>query len=255
MAEIFWQAEKIFPAPIIYISFDDLQDEFKYTLRTCFLVSGDNHYNLYVYGTTIYGNLLYWLIGFTFLFFDLTNKPVCIRRYKIQPGTNEPVDRHRLYKVLMQVAFNECIVGLVMAMNGFKMLEARGLPDIRTLPTFQRVVIDLAVYIILREVTFYYFHRLLHHKMIYKYIHKRHHEWTSPIALTSAYCHPIEHVICNIVPIFIGPLVMGSHLATMWIGLLSVTSETMVAHSGYHLPFLPGSPEGHDYHHLKWVEK
>jgi hypothetical protein len=30
---------------------------------------------------------------------DITNKPAALRRYKIQPGTNEPVEPKRLMKV------------------------------------------------------------------------------------------------------------------------------------------------------------
>lgn len=29
---------------------------------------------------------------------DVTNKPAALRRYKMQPGTNEPVDPKRLMK-------------------------------------------------------------------------------------------------------------------------------------------------------------
>jgi fatty acid hydroxylase domain-containing protein 2 len=204
-----------------------------------------------VYGTTIYAFLVYWLLGSFFMIFDVTNKPAFIRRYKVQPGTNEPVDPGLLYQVIKQVLFNQIVVGLPLAMNGFKTAELRGIPDIRTLPMFYQLVVDLSVCYILREITFYYSHRLLHHPLLYKYIHKRHHEWTAPIAVAAAYCHPIEHVLSNILPVVIGPLVMGSHLVTMWIWIFWLTSETLATHSGYHLPFVPYSPEAHDFHHLK----
>lgn len=96
----------------------------------------------------------------------------------------------------------------------------------------------------------YYSCRLLHHPRIYKYIHKIHHEWTAPISITAIYAHPIEHLISNVFPVLMGPLVMGSHVATCWLWFALAISTTLVSHCGYHLPLLP-SPEAHDYHHQK----
>lgn len=42
---------------------------------------------------------VYWLFGAVYTILDFTNKPAALRRYKIQPGTNEPVDKQRLLKV------------------------------------------------------------------------------------------------------------------------------------------------------------
>ena len=55
-------------------------------------------------GTSIYTFAVYWIIGGMYTIMDVTNKPAVLRRYKIQAGTNEPVETKRLMK-----ASNECL--------------------------------------------------------------------------------------------------------------------------------------------------
>jgi methylsterol monooxygenase len=47
-------------------------------------------------GTTVLVVAVYWIFGGIYTILDVTNKPAVLRRYKIQPGTNEPVDTKRL---------------------------------------------------------------------------------------------------------------------------------------------------------------
>ena len=55
-------------------------------------------------GTAIYTFAVYWIIGSIYTIMDITNKPAALRRYKIQAGTNEPVEPKRLMK-----ASNGCL--------------------------------------------------------------------------------------------------------------------------------------------------
>ena len=90
--------------------------------------------------------------------------------------------------------------------------------------------------------------RLLHYRLLYKHVHKIHHEWTAPTGIVSVYSHPVEFVLVNLIPITLGPIVMGSHLIMVWVWFSFVILNTTVEHCGYHLPFLPSS-ELHDFHH------
>lgn len=46
---------------------------------------------LAVLGTFVLHMLNYYIVGFLYILLDMTAKPSFIRRYKIQPGENEPL--------------------------------------------------------------------------------------------------------------------------------------------------------------------
>ncbi|KYN07415.1 Uncharacterized protein C5orf4 like protein, partial [Cyphomyrmex costatus] len=212
---------------------------------------GDDPVTLWVYGSLVLTIAVYWIVGGIYIILDITNRPAVLRRYKIQPGTNEPVDKRELCKVIAQVLFNQIVVGLPIMYLGYYFMEWRGYPPVRELPTFHWVLAEIAIHILCEEIGFYYSHRFLHKRSLYKYIHKQHHEWTAPIAITALYCHPLENIGSNLLPPFLGVFIMGSHVATAWIWFSLAILSTLNAHSGYHLPFFP-SPEAHDFHHLKF---
>uniref|UniRef100_A0A183F1Y7 Fatty acid hydroxylase domain-containing protein n=1 Tax=Heligmosomoides polygyrus TaxID=6339 RepID=A0A183F1Y7_HELPZ len=78
----------------------------------------------------------------------------------------------------------------------------------------------------------------------------QHRFWS--LAITSIYCHPIEHAFSNLSPVLIGPVICGSHVTTIWIWACVAVMSTTFSHSGYHFPLQP-SPEAHDYHHKVYV--
>lgn len=152
----------------------------------------------------------------------------------------------QLIKVVLFNQFLTYAVAYLLSFNG----NFLGLQVTRELPSFSKVMLDLIVCMFCYEIFFYYTHRLLHHKSIYKMIHKVHHEYQTPIGISAIYCHPIEHLLSNIIPVVIGFPLMKCHPVTalLWLNIVIVT--TINDHSGYHLPFLHSS-ELHDYHHLK----
>jgi sterol desaturase/sphingolipid hydroxylase (fatty acid hydroxylase superfamily) len=103
------------------------------------------------------------------------------------------------------------------------------------------------------EVGFYASHRLLHTRALYKAVHAKHHEFSAPFALAAVHAHPLEHLVSNVAPISLGPLLLRSHPATAAAWACIAIFSTCGAHCGYSIPWLTRSPF-HDHHHAVFTE-
>lgn len=232
---------------------DDYTEVYRQSIQTWFNDSLHKYFNGNRFHEEIFSNILvtvcvYWTVGFLYSAFDLTGKPKFFLRYKVQPLENTQVSKDNLLSLFKQILMNQIMVSFIGAALLFLKHE---LTKVQTqIPTLSRFVVEWIAFILIREILFYYSHRLLHHPRLYRHIHKRHHEWQTPVALTAIYCHPIEHIVANFLPVIIGPVLMDSHSLVSSLWMLWVIILTLNDHSGYHFPlFFP--PIFHDFHHLK----
>ncbi|XP_051258544.1 fatty acid hydroxylase domain-containing protein 2 [Dicentrarchus labrax] len=207
--------------------------------------------SLFYFGTMFFPTLSFWATNALLLLVDTTGKPSFITRYRIQVDRNNPVDPAKVRHAVKYVIFNQVFISGPMVVVAYQLMSLRGNPCGPELPTFHWALMELAFFALVEEVMFYYSHRLFHHPSLYKHFHKQHHEWTAPIGVVSIYAHPLEHMLSNMLPVAVGPVLLGSHLTTTTLWYCLALVSTTISHCGYHLPFLP-SPEFHDFHHLKF---
>lgn len=68
---------------------------------------GTNHFNFIVLGLILWPMTVYWIFGIMFMICDVTLKPLFMRKFKVQEGTNEPVDKKQLSKVIQINSYHE----------------------------------------------------------------------------------------------------------------------------------------------------
>ncbi|CAN6466560.1 unnamed protein product [Victoria cruziana] len=184
-----------------------------------------------------------------------TTSPKLIAKYKIQPNVKIPLSRVlQCYKDVFLMQFIAIFPIEFAFVPFFKLLGIR--TSLPLPPFWPEVVVQLLVYVLVEDYGVYWVHRLLHwSSWAYDNFHHAHHEYTSPIGISTNYGHWVDIVVLSL-PTVAGPAIAPCHVLTFTGWLLLRQVLAVESHSGYAFPwslnkFIPfcGGAEYHDYHH------
>eukprot|EP00118_Oscarella_pearsei_P025821 m.308837 g.308837 ORF g.308837 m.308837 type:complete len:278 (+) comp44951_c0_seq1:69-902(+) len=180
-----------------------------------------------------------------------------MRKYKIQKGKDENFDQQwKCFKLLM---FNHFCVQLPLMFGTYTFTEMMAIPyDYEAIPSWYMILLKLYGSLVVEDTWHYFVHRLLHHKSIYKFVHKVHHHFQAPFGMVAEYAHWIETLVLG-TGFFIAILLFCDHVVFMWMWVGVRLMETIDVHNGYSLPLNPlhllpfyAGPAYHDFHHYNF---
>jgi sterol desaturase/sphingolipid hydroxylase (fatty acid hydroxylase superfamily) len=204
------------------------------------------------FGTSIIQLVCFWFVSAFYIALPYLF-PAFSARHKLQKQEKQPTFAE-IWECFLVVFRNQ--VFSICLQLGISLLHTKlGRPPSHrfdlTLPGPAEVARDIILSILLREILFYYIHRLLHHPSIYPTIHKPHHRFTAPVALAAQHATVTEHLFANIIPVSLPPIILKCHVVTFWAFLILELLQTTMVHSGY--DFFAGLARMHDLHHEKFV--
>lgn len=179
--------------------------------------------------------LIYWgLCGVIFIFDTILRKTGMWKTIKL----HNSVIPDTWFNIVTLVLFNQIFISTPL----IYFFSINYTQDINLL----YLPLQIPLLILIFEIFFYYTHRALHHPLLYPRVHKIHHRWVYPSAVSTFYAHPLEHALTNVIPVALSAYLVGLpfSLVRLW-HLLALSNGIIVSHGGYDL-----GKNFHDDHHV-----
>ncbi|KAN0138832.1 hypothetical protein V8E53_003220 [Lactarius tabidus] len=113
---------------------------------------------------------------------------------------------------------------------------------------------SIPFFLVFTDYGIYWVHRLLHHPLIYKYVHKPHHKWLIPTPFASHAFHPLDGYLQSVpyhLFIFVFPLHRWLYLGLfVFVNFWSILIHDSDMITGHALEKVINGPAHHTLHHL-----
>jgi methylsterol monooxygenase/4-alpha-methyl-delta7-sterol-4alpha-methyl oxidase len=209
-------------------------------------------------------HILFWILSNLFLNFLYTQKIPYFEQYRVSNSTPWPWEKDpaafysNRFKIWTNLLINNLIILPLIIANDVRVGNSLMRTEPSEFPGGFEILSHLVFFMLAEDTTFYWGHRLCHTGFMYKYIHKKHHEFKTTVGIASTYASHFEFALFNVVPCGVGPALLGSrvHMFTNYMWTIARIIETSDGHSGYDIPWSPfrllplsGSSSHHDFHH------
>ena len=164
---------------------------------------------------------VYWLISLVFYFLDKKSMIyVPITNLKIQP--EKMIDFNKYHQTMFNVFLNQ-ILSIPFLIIPISLIYYIGNDMSLTIPSYWILSKHIVLSLLIFDIIFFVSHYFSHCGYLYKYFHKIHHEWPSPVAVAAHYNHFIEHLILNIFAPAISIIIIGANYFTMCLWFIIAT--------------------------------
>ncbi len=199
-----------------------------------------------IFWTALYQGRQYFIVLAVFvgLYFLLKRYPARWKKLQAAPAPKGQVSRELRYS-LITIVVSACVIPLLFVagfgphMGYYRDVSEYGWPYF---------VLSIFLMMLVQDTYFYWSHRLMHHRALFRHIHRTHHLSTNPSPVSSYSIHPLEAIVdtgASVVIIFIMPWHGLAIFIFSWINV----AYAIYGHLGYEI-----LPEGTKQHWLgRWI--
>eukprot|EP01094_Clydonella_sp_ATCC50884_P021032 TRINITY_DN4517_c0_g1_i1.p1 TRINITY_DN4517_c0_g1~~TRINITY_DN4517_c0_g1_i1.p1 ORF type:complete len:268 (-),score=102.63 TRINITY_DN4517_c0_g1_i1:130-933(-) len=189
--------------------------------------------------------IIFYSVNAVLMVFNVWPSVSPLERWKIQPHVRESPTK--MMWMLLNVVFNQCMsIGLNML--SYDRLKRMGMESgVEGIPHWYTLIGQVVLCAFLYDFLFYCAHRIMHIPFLYRHFHYLHHSSHASIGLTQSYFHPVDFFVSGLA-VLIPPLLVSKHIITQVVWNVVLILESLNAHTGYNIPYLPDT-RPHDMHH------